>query len=125
MLYKETTTPFLFEILAQLMSMPLLAGFRLVGGTALSLQRGHRISDDIDLFTDNKYGSTDFRAIEEEIKARFLYTENTADAFPAVKAPENNMGLHLFIGYNEDQVIKTDILYWDPPFILKHWKRKV
>ena len=71
MLYKETTTPFLFEILAQLMSMPLLAGFRLVGGTALSLQRGHRISDDIDLFTDKKYGSTDFRAIEKEIKARF------------------------------------------------------
>jgi len=52
MLYKETTTPFLFEILTQLMTMPLLADFRLVGGTALSLQRGHRISDDIDLFTD-------------------------------------------------------------------------
>ena len=29
------------------------------------------------------------------------------------------MGLHLFIGYNEDQIIKTDILYWDPPFIFE------
>lgn len=31
--------------------------FRLVGGTALSLQMGHRLSVDIDLFTDAEYGT--------------------------------------------------------------------
>jgi hypothetical protein len=37
--------------------------FRLVGGTSLSLQLGHRMSIDIDLFTDADYGSIDFKAI--------------------------------------------------------------
>jgi CO/xanthine dehydrogenase FAD-binding subunit len=30
-----------------------LDGFVLVGGTSLALQMGHRISEDIDLFTQN------------------------------------------------------------------------
>lgn len=34
------------------MTSPLFDSFRLVGGTALSLQKGHRISIDIDLFSD-------------------------------------------------------------------------
>jgi hypothetical protein len=44
--------------------------FRLVGGTALSLQIGHRESIDIDLFSDD-YGSLDFRAIEIYLKITF------------------------------------------------------
>lgn len=39
-------------------------GFRLVGGTALSLQIGHRASIDIDLFSDLEYGTYN--------KARFI-----------------------------------------------------
>lgn len=38
--------------------------FRLVGGTALSLLRGHRMSIDIDLFTDAEYGTINFEAID-------------------------------------------------------------
>lgn len=34
------------------MTSPLFDSFRLVGGTALSLQKGHRISIYIDLFSD-------------------------------------------------------------------------
>ena len=49
MLYKQTTSEDLFEILNTLMTIPLLSDFRLVGGTALSLLLGHRLSIDIDL----------------------------------------------------------------------------
>ncbi|WP_235280572.1 nucleotidyl transferase AbiEii/AbiGii toxin family protein [Myroides profundi] len=42
------------------MKHPLFKDFRLVGGTALSLQVGHRMSIDIDLFTDNPYSTVDF-----------------------------------------------------------------
>ena len=38
--------------LTKLMREKAFDGFRLVGGTALALQLGHRISVDIDLFTD-------------------------------------------------------------------------
>jgi len=44
---KETT----FGLLKCLQAEPLLATTRLVGGTALSLQIGHRESDDLDLFS--------------------------------------------------------------------------
>lgn len=44
----KTTT---FELLRRLQAEPLLASTRLVGGTALSLQIGHRESDDLDLFS--------------------------------------------------------------------------
>jgi len=36
----------------KLMESDLLKDYRMVGGTALSLYRGHRRSDDIDLFVD-------------------------------------------------------------------------
>lgn len=53
------------------MQAPLLEAFRLVRGTALSLLKGHRISVDIDLFTDQEYGTTNFRAIEQWIERSF------------------------------------------------------
>jgi hypothetical protein len=45
--------------------------FRLVGGTALSLQLGHRRSIDIDLFTDAPYGSINFDTIESFLNQKF------------------------------------------------------
>ena len=48
------------ELLKRLMDEPAFNGLRLVGGTALSLQLGHRVSVDIDLFSDCDYGSIDF-----------------------------------------------------------------
>ena len=48
----KTVTPLLKNTLQQLMSEPLFVPFRLVGGTNLSLRYGHRLSIDIDLFTD-------------------------------------------------------------------------
>ena len=45
----------LVDVLNKLMSEPLLESFRLVGGTALALQLGHRISIDIDLFVDSAF----------------------------------------------------------------------
>jgi hypothetical protein len=56
MLQKQTTSPQLFQVLIELMDIPELTKFRLGGGTALSLMRGHRKSVDIDLFTDEEYG---------------------------------------------------------------------
>ncbi len=39
-----------FELLKKLQKLPLLAKTRLVGGTALALQIGHRKSIDLDFF---------------------------------------------------------------------------
>jgi len=55
MLRKETVTPGALELLKELMLDENLNDFFLVGGTALSLQIGHRISIDIDLFSVNPF----------------------------------------------------------------------
>jgi predicted nucleotidyltransferase component of viral defense system len=51
MLQTRTVEPRTLELLKQLMLLPLLDSFFLVGGTALALQLGHRKSIDLDLFT--------------------------------------------------------------------------
>jgi len=53
-LFKEGINNFLWEKLCIFHNEKLFDTFYLVGGTALSLQIGHRKSADIDLFTENK-----------------------------------------------------------------------
>lgn len=50
MLHRQTVAPELLALLDQLMIVESLQNLRLVGGTALALQLGHRESVDIDLF---------------------------------------------------------------------------
>ena len=50
MLSYQTIQPNTLELLKRLMAEPLFDGTRLVGGTALALQFGHRSSIDLDLF---------------------------------------------------------------------------
>ena len=50
MLHLETIEPNTLELLRKLQSLPLFKHSRLVGGTALALQLGHRKSVDLDLF---------------------------------------------------------------------------
>jgi len=51
MLRQETVVPEILEIIKELQSNPLFNDFYLAGGTALTLQLGHRTSTDIDLFS--------------------------------------------------------------------------
>lgn len=55
MLYKETVRTEMWELLQKLMKDEKLKDFNLVGGTALSLKIGHRLSIDIDLFTTKDF----------------------------------------------------------------------
>lgn len=55
MLHKETVSKEMWELLQMLMKDEILKDFNLVGGTLLSIQIGHRLSIDIDLFTTNGF----------------------------------------------------------------------
>lgn len=67
MLFQATINDSTLELLIKLMSDEVLKDFVLVGGTALALQLGHRISDDIDLFSKD--------AFDENFLADYLRTE--------------------------------------------------
>lgn len=106
MLHYNTITKLLHSILANLMSNDVFKDFRLVGGTALSLHRGHRMSVDIDLFTDAEYGSVDFDAIDTFLRSNYSYVDtNNHDVI--------GMGKCYFIGDNQMNCIKLDLFYTD------------
>lgn len=55
MLQSKTVDRDTLDLLKALMAMPELSAFTLVGGTNLSLRLGHRLSIDLDLFTNELY----------------------------------------------------------------------
>lgn len=61
MLHYETVLPATLELLKRLMADSNIPAFRLVGGTALTLQMGHRLSVDIDLFSDESFDEVALR----------------------------------------------------------------
>lgn len=52
MLSFQTVVPHTLELLKRIMNIPMFSPLRLVGGTALALQYGHRSSIDLDFFGD-------------------------------------------------------------------------
>ncbi len=106
-LYLNTVSDLLWSSLKQLMSIEEFNSFRMVGGTSLSLQLGHRESIDIDLFTDAEYGSKDFAILEAKLIETFPYVDTTSVDLVG-------MGKSYFIGNNENELVKLDLFYTDP-----------
>jgi hypothetical protein len=102
----NTVSKTLWDSLILLMNLEAFNDFRLVGGTSLSIQLGHRESVDIDLFTDAEYGSIDFEKIEKLLKATFLVVDSPFEGIVG-------MGKSYFIGHNEKDLVKLDLYYTD------------
>jgi len=106
-LHYTTITPQLRNILLELMHLKAFDDFRLVGGTALSLQLGHRQSVDIDLFTDMIYGTADFKSIEQVLKLTYPYVDCSNQNLIA-------LGKSFYVGQNKNECVKLDVYYTDP-----------
>jgi len=113
MLYYKTIHPFLHNSLLQIMEAKEFNIFRLVGGTSLSLQIGHRESIYIDLFSDADYGTIDFKRISSCLESTFPYVKYSR-IDPAI-------GRSYLIGDSAEKAIKLDIYYTDsfidPPLV--------
>ena len=66
MLQKQAVKPELLELLEQLMLVDEFTNFNLVGGTALALYEGHRLSVDIDMFGRSDIDTDKFTDILKE-----------------------------------------------------------
>ncbi len=105
-LYWNTVAPILKEVLQDSIDETVFKPFRLVGGTALSLQLGHRMSVDIDLFTDSEYGSIDFKAIKEFLELKY--------PFCVSRSLENvSFGTNFVVGNSITDCVKIDLYYTD------------
>lgn len=105
-LFYNTVSPSLLKVLKTLMTSNEFDSFRLVGGTGLSLQRGHRRSADIDLFSDAEYGSLNFNSIEIFLNSLYSYVDS-------VNYGPTGMGKCFYVGENKDDCIKLDLYYTD------------
>jgi hypothetical protein len=70
MLYKETIENSTLDLLTKLMSDAQLNDFILVGGTAIALHIGHRISIDLDLFSCNPF---DKNLLTDYLRNKYLF----------------------------------------------------
>lgn len=102
MLYTQTVEPRTFTLLKQLLDMPELASFSLVGGTALSLIFGHRISVDLDLFS---IGSVDQEQVLKGLQVQF---GNSLD----YKGNYKQFGIFCFV-----ENVKVDLVPYRHPLI--------
>lgn len=105
-LFWNTVTPLLRAALTKVMHEGPFQKFRLVGGTGLSLQLGHRSSIDIDLFTDAPYDSIDFGIIDNFLRDSFAYVSEPTTGIIG-------MGQSYLIGKSEVETIKLDLYYSD------------
>ena len=94
MLHSKVIRPLTLDVLKILMSEPLLNNFVLVGGTGLSLHFGHRLSEDIDMFS--------FSPFDIDVVIRKL-----SDYLPISVKLKTPIGVHLFI-----KNVKTDLIYY-------------
>lgn len=103
----QTVKPILRSTLMRLMEIDEFKPFRLVGGTSLSLRYGHRMSDDIDLFTDSEYDSLDFHLLQDILRRNFPYCQGDCGDIVG-------FGTSYLVGNSTDDNVKVDLFYTDP-----------
>lgn len=149
MLQTQTVEPGTLSLLEKLMDIPELRSFGLVGGTALSLKFGHRISVDLDLFSNEKFENVNIensltRVFGSDFENRtstpmfgiFCFIEGVkVDLIrypnPLIRASETLAGIRMYS--NEDIIaMKVQAIlgrakkkdFWDVAELLKHYTVK-
>jgi hypothetical protein len=100
MLQTQTVERDTLGLLKDLLTMPELKDFALVGGTNLALRLGHRLSVDLDLFTNTTF---DTEGVARALTARFPNTQ--------IASRSHNM---LFAYIND---VKVDMVLLPYPYI--------
>ena len=98
-MYNHTVSTKTLATLKQLMGDEKLSGFILVGGTALALQIGHRMSVDIDLFATKEF---DRPALSKYLTSQYGFR------LPVY----SDVSIRGFIGN-----LKTDLVYYENGFL--------
>ncbi|MFW5886115.1 MAG: nucleotidyl transferase AbiEii/AbiGii toxin family protein [Bacteroidota bacterium] len=127
MYYFETVEKSTLELLKRLMSDGQLNSFILVGGTALALRLGHRMSVDIDLFANTPFNSSqmaNYMRLKYDMKIDFM-AENTIKGeindvavdilthqYPWIESPEVINGIRL-AGLSDIAAMKLNAISGD------------
>lgn len=105
-MFPEAAVPACLRLIDRIAKLDFVSSFHLVGGTALSLQLGHRLSEDLDFFSTEEF---DPRHWVEELSSQTGHQELTA--------------AHNDLRGRIDSV-KIEFIYfaYPPHFPLVHWR---
>lgn len=106
MLQYRAIYPATLELLKKLMALPELQDFFLVGGTALALQMGHRISLDIDLFTQQDF---DAQKLFLKLDNQFSISDLTEES--------NTLNFNITYPEKSNEIVKIDLIKYPYPLI--------
>jgi Nucleotidyl transferase AbiEii toxin, Type IV TA system len=107
MLHLNTIDPPLYKVLVDFCQLPELSNFSLVGGTALSLQVGHRKSDDLDFFTDRSFDISELKIAIMQYNSKVLFLNET----------KQGVSFSLPLSDAIEDTRKLDIYNWAVKFI--------
>ncbi len=108
MLQYSTVEPGTLDLLRKLMNIRELTDFYLVGGTALSICFGHRLSIDLDLFSSTPFETSEIISVLESSFPGFSYRNNNT-----------TIGLFSFIdGVKVDFVKYHQYKFIEPPLLI-------
>lgn len=108
MLHFNTVEPETLKLLRDLQAYGECQHFSLAGGTALSLHLGHRISIDLDLFTQDQFNSN---ALFESLRDSEVFRDTVASCSHAVNS------LSLFLK-TEMREVKVDLIRHHYPLLM-------
>jgi len=107
MLQYRAVYPKTLELLKLLMQKESLKEFFLVGGTALALQLGHRISVDIDLFTQSDFETENIlNELRDNIEFQVI-----------MQKEKNSLIINGRIKGNNDEFVKVDFVKYAYPLL--------
>ncbi|MFZ1307251.1 MAG: nucleotidyl transferase AbiEii/AbiGii toxin family protein [Ferruginibacter sp.] len=111
MLQYSTVESHTLDVLKELMHMPEMNDFYLVGGTALALYYGHRISVDIDLFSTTEFTNESLTGPLEKKFPGFTYknTKNPIGLFGAIDGIKVDFVKHHYHPWIEKPFIEDGI----------------
>ncbi len=104
MLHYNAVDPGTLELLMSVMKLEELQDFALVGGTALALQMGHRISVDLDLFTPHDFNPA---KLFESLNEQFVIVDKSEDV--------NTLNINIVLPDTPKNGIKVDFLKYSYP----------
>ena len=110
MLQRKTVELSTFTLLEELINLPFLEEFNLVGGTALSLQLGHRISVDLDLFNVEPF---DIFNLRKSLDNHFGKRINI------ISSEKNRLGIFCFIDDVKIDICKHLFPLLNKPIIIE------
>mgnify|MGYP000069431404 FL=1 len=103
----KSVSPQIYSLISEIQTFQSVATFSLAGGTSLALRYNHRVSEDIDFFSDNIVGVNGLILIKQQLQKKYkddllfceLINEESGDQFCFLRALIRNDNIQVKVEF--------------------------